>query len=164
VNVRECFEKGLLVKARVSKETVKSTVNLAKHYIERASGNLKIEYFDVAFTLAYQAMLHTARALVFKEGVKERSHVCVVLYLKEKYQENPRVIKYVNILDSYRISRHEVVYRGGYVSKEEASGAIEDAKDFLRVANGFLGFRYRTTNFGLIVAHHNHSSRFLETF
>lgn len=139
MNVRECFEKGLLVKARTSKETVDNTINLAKHYIERAGGNFRIEYFDVAFTLAYQSMLHTARALLFKDGVKERSHVCVVLYLKEKYRENPHVIKYINILDSYRIGRHDVVYRGGNVSREEASGAIEDARDFLRTANEILG-------------------------
>jgi uncharacterized protein (UPF0332 family) len=63
----------------------------------------------------------------------------VVLYLKERYRENPRVIKHINILDSYRIGRHEVVYRGGHVSKEEASGAIEDAKDFLGIANEFFG-------------------------
>jgi hypothetical protein len=49
------------------------------------------------------------------------------------------VIKHINILDSYRIGRHEVVYRGGHVSKEEASGAIEDAKDFLGIANEFFG-------------------------
>jgi len=139
VNVRECFEKGLLVKARVSGETIESTVNLARHCLERASGNFKIEYFDVTFILAYQAMLHTARALVFKDNIKERSHVCVVLYLKEKYRENPSVVKYLNILDSYRISRHEVVYRGGYVSREEASDTIEDAKDFLKLAGEILG-------------------------
>jgi len=134
VNVRECFEKGLLVKARIGRETIKSTLNLARHCLERASGNFEIKYYDVTFTLAYQAMLHTARALVFKDNVKERSHICVVLYLKEKYRENPSATKYLNILDSYRISRHEVVYRGGYVSREEASGAIKDAEDFLKLA------------------------------
>lgn len=139
MNVRECFEKGLLVKAQVSGETIESTVNLARHCLERASGNFEIKYYDVTFTLAYQAMLHTARALVFKDNIKERSHVCVVLYLKEKYRENPSVVKYLNILDSYRISRNEVVYRGGYVSREEASGAIEDAKDFLKLAGEILG-------------------------
>lgn len=141
MNVRECFEKGLLVKAPVSKDTVKSTVNLAKHCIERASGNFRMEYFDVAFILAYQALLHVARALVFKDAIKERSHVCVVLYLKQKYRQDQRVTKYIDILDSYRVSRHEITYRGGYVSEEEASGAIEDAKDFLKIVNEILGLK-----------------------
>jgi len=30
-------------------------------------------------------MLHSPRALLFRDGVKERGHLCVVVYLKEKY-------------------------------------------------------------------------------
>jgi len=97
-----------------------------------------MEYFDVAFTLAYQAMLHAARALLFRDGIKERSHACVVVYLKEKYRRNSRLIKYFNLLDSYRISRHEIVYRGGNIQREEASSAIEDAKDFLNTVENIL--------------------------
>lgn len=138
MNVGECFNKGLLIKARVSKETVQNTLNLAKHCLERASGTRKIEYFDVAFTLAYQSMLHSARALLFNEGVKERSHICVILYLKWRYREDPRVAKFHNILDSYRTSRHEVMYRGGYVSNEESRRAISDAKDFLTLVKNIL--------------------------
>lgn len=138
MNLRECFEKGLLVKGRASEATVESTIRLAKHSIERAEGNFNMEYFDVAFTLAYQAMLHAARALLFRDGVKERSHACVVVYLKEKYRRNSRLIKYFNLLDSYRISRHEIVYKGGNIPREEASSAIEDAKDFLNTVENIL--------------------------
>lgn len=141
MNIHDCFKEGLLVRTPVSRETIKNTLNLAKHYIERAGGNLEIEYFDIAFTLAYQAMLHAARALLFKDNVKERSHVCVVLYLKNKYRENPELAKYFNILDSYRLSRHEVAYRGGQVSKEEASDAIKDAKGFLKLVGGILNLK-----------------------
>ncbi len=138
MKVRECFEKSLLVKTRVSRETVKSTIGLAEHLIGRAEGNFDMEYFDVAFTLAYQAMLHTARALLFMDGIKERSHVYVVAYLKEKYGKDPRLSKHINLLDSYRIGRHEIMYRGGEVSKDEASISLQDAKDFLRIARGIL--------------------------
>jgi len=141
VNVRECFEKGLLVQAHVGEETIKSTLGLASHHIGRASGNLEIGFFDVAFALAYQSMLHSARALLFGGGVKERSHVCVILYLREKYRQEPHVIKYLNILDSYRVSRHEIVYRGGEVSKEEAIRAIDDAGNFLTLVREILSGR-----------------------
>jgi len=138
VNLNECFEKGLLVRGRASEETIRSTLQLARHNIERAKGNFNMEYFDVAFTLAYQAMLHSARALLFRDGIKERSHACVVLYLKEKYGKNPELIKHLNLLDSYRISRHEIVYRGGHVSKEEASIAINDAEGLLSIVRAIL--------------------------
>jgi uncharacterized protein (UPF0332 family) len=138
VNLRECFEKGLLVRGRASRETVESTIRLARHSLERAKGNFGMRYFDVALTLAYQSMLHSARALLFKDGIKERSHVCVVVYLKEKYGDDPRLSRYINLLDSYRVSRHEIVYRGGYVSEEEGSAAIEDAESFLNAVEELL--------------------------
>lgn len=148
MNLSECFKKGLLVKRRVSKETVENTAQLAEHTIERAEGNLNIRYFDVAFALAYQAMLHAARALLFSDGIKERSHACVVVYLKDKYGKDPQLTRYLNILDSYRISRHEVVYRGGYVSREEASNAIEDAKNLLIIVNNFLSHKHQAPRSG----------------
>lgn len=141
MNLPECFEKQLLVRARVSDETVKGTLGLAKHCIERAAGTLKIGYFDVSFTLAYQSMLHAARAIVFKDGIKERSHLCVILYLKERYKQNPAMLKHLNLLDSYRISRHEIVYRGGEVSKKECLRVIKDAQEFLKLAQGILGIK-----------------------
>ena len=83
-------------------------------------------------------MLHAARALLFMDGVKERSHACVVVYLKERYGKDSRLVKYFNLLDSYRISRHEIVYRGSYVSREEASSAIEDSKNFLSIIGKYF--------------------------
>ena len=49
----ECFEKGLLKKIPVEKERIVSALNLSDHYAERAGGNLEIEYYDVAFLMAY---------------------------------------------------------------------------------------------------------------
>ncbi len=33
----------------------------------------------------YNAFFHTARALLFRDGIKERSHFCVARYIEEKY-------------------------------------------------------------------------------
>jgi uncharacterized protein (UPF0332 family) len=141
VNLRECFEKRLLVRARVSEETIRGTLNLAKHCVERATGIFKIGYFDVSLSLAYQSMLHAARAITFKDGIKERSHLCVILYLKERYRQDPTMLKHLNLLDSYRISRHEIVYRGGEVSEKECLRAIEDAREFLNLSHDILGVK-----------------------
>jgi uncharacterized protein (UPF0332 family) len=138
VNLQECFEKQLLFRARVSEETIRGTLDLANHCIERAAGIFKIGYFDVSLTLAYQSMLHVARAITFKDGIKERSHICVILYLKERYKQNPTMLKHLNILDSYRISRHEIVYRGGEVSEKECLRAINDARELLKLAHDIL--------------------------
>ena len=50
MNLRKCFEKGLLVKERASGATVRSTLQLARHTLGRAEGNFGMEYFDVALS------------------------------------------------------------------------------------------------------------------
>jgi len=73
-------------------------------------------------------MFHAARALLFKDGVKERSHICVVVYLKEKY---PKLRKLANQLDTYRRNRHNTLYALDIlISDDEAKQAIKDAELF----------------------------------
>ena len=63
--------------------------------------------YDLAVVSVYTAMFHAARAILFRDGIKERSHICVVTYIKEKY---PHLSEYANTLDSYRKSRHTMLY------------------------------------------------------
>ena len=57
----------------------------AKEYLEKARKNYEIDIHDITVVAAYTAMFHAARSLLFINGIKERSHVCIVLYLKSKY-------------------------------------------------------------------------------
>jgi len=82
MKIQDYFREGLLRKARIDREEIKGSLELAERFLERASGNMKIEYFDVAFILAYNSMFHSARALIFSFGVKERSHLAMIEFLK----------------------------------------------------------------------------------
>ena len=101
--------------------------------MERAKGNFKNGYFDVAFLLAYISMFHTARALPFSRGYKERSHYCLILLLKKEFGENEEILTYLKLVDSYRVSRHSIQYAGGTCSKIDAEEAIDDAEKFLEI-------------------------------
>jgi len=52
-------------------------------------------------------MFHAARAILFRDGVKERSHECIPIYLNERYPELERI---ANTLDSHRRFRHNAIY------------------------------------------------------
>ena len=110
----------------------RESLALASHFLGRAEGNLKIGYNDVALLCAYNAMLHSARALMFRDGVKERSHVCVGAYLKEKYSDPNKIPeKFVNIFDLTRMARHKTQYGGRVeVPESEAMDAIREAMEF----------------------------------
>ena len=99
---------------------------------------MKIKYFDIAFTLAYNSMFHSARALLFSFGVKERSHFAMIEFLKEKFKGNERIFQFLTILDSYRMSRHAVQYRGEFCSELDAKEAIKDAKEFLEIVKNYF--------------------------
>ena len=75
-------------------------------------------------------MLHAARDLLFRDGIKERSHLCIVSYLQETY---PRLKRLANQLDTYRRNRHNTLYALDFlISDDEAQQAIEDAEQFYR--------------------------------
>ena len=51
MKVEEYFRKGLLRKGEIDKNEIKGSIELAERFLERAKGNMKIKYFDVAFIL-----------------------------------------------------------------------------------------------------------------
>ena len=62
MKIEDYFKEGLLKKEKIDKNKIKGSLELAERFLERAKGNMKIKYFDIAFTLAYNSMFHSARA------------------------------------------------------------------------------------------------------
>ena len=74
-------------------------------------------------------MFHAARAILFKDGVKERSHECIPIYINEIY---PRLVRVANTLDSYRRFRYNVMYGlDVFLDEDEARAALKAAKETL---------------------------------
>jgi uncharacterized protein (UPF0332 family) len=82
LNIEELVKKELILKTKTTSNEIEGSLFVAEHFIERAKGNMKIGYSDIAFSLAYQAMFHCARALLFKNNFKERSHHALISALK----------------------------------------------------------------------------------
>ena len=62
------------------------TINKAKELIEEAGENLEDGRYNSATVVAYLALFNSARALLFKDGYRERSHICIARYLEKKYK------------------------------------------------------------------------------
>lgn len=130
MSLDECFEKGLLRKSSIDKNRVKGSLKIAEHFLKRAEGSYKIEYFDTALLMAYNSMFHTARSLLFSKGYTERSHACLVLFLKNEFAKT-EVIEYIKAMDNYRVFREMIQYSGEGCSESDAKEAIDDAKNFM---------------------------------
>lgn len=137
----ECFKKRLLRRERPDLEKCKRSIEVAAAKLDGAQRAFKHGLPDATVVLAYTAMFHAARAILFRDGVVEKSHICVVEYLKEKYVKPGRLSGYlVNDLDSIRIDRHETLYgletEG---SKKDAEHCLNRAKEFLSTVKIMLG-------------------------
>ncbi len=138
MKVEMLLEKGLLLKSKSNEQEVEGSMAIAERFLQKAKGNQKIEYFDVAFSLAYQSMFHAARALLFKKNFKERSHAALIIALKELYSKELQVMEILEIMDSYRRTRHGIQYSGIGCAKEDAEDAIKETEKFIEAADKIL--------------------------
>ena len=80
----ECFEQGLLKKIKPNLKYSEQSIKQAEHFLEEADILIENRINDMAFIALYNASFHAARALLFRDGIKERSHYCVSKYIEDK--------------------------------------------------------------------------------
>lgn len=85
-------------------------------------------------------MFHAARSILFKDGITEKSHVCLVEYLREEYVKTGRLSEaWTNSLDHMRIERHETLYSlETESSKKDAEHCLQEAEDFISTVKTML--------------------------
>ncbi len=133
MNVEKCIAEGLLAKAQPDLGKARSSVTMAGHKLELAEKELEHGIYENAVISAYASMFHSARAILFMDGYKERSHFAVWVYLNEKYSARIER-KYLTELNSLRLSRHTLMYgleEGPEVQEGEAQSAVAIAGGFL---------------------------------
>lgn len=131
MDVNECFNKRLLRKIHVDRLKVGGSLKIAESKLSKAKELSEKEFFDEALISAYTAMFHAARALLYRDGIQEKSHFAVYIYIKEKYSNNisNHLIEAFKI---YQLERHEALYGFEYkASREDSESVIVDAEDFL---------------------------------
>ena len=134
----DCVKAGMLRKMPPSKEQALLSVEKAEEILEDAKANLEEGRYNAAAMLAYVSMLNAARAVLFRDGWREKSHYCITRYLEAKHGD---VIgkEMVDLLDDYRDTRHDVQYSAGYrASPEKASSMVTFAGKFLEKVEGIL--------------------------
>lgn len=133
----ECFRRGLLKRIVADRENALRSLELSKSNIDDAEAGMDIGRHRVVIVSSYTAMFHAARAILFRDGVKERSHECIPVYLRESY---PELVRAANTLDSYRRFRHSVIYGLDVLLDEgEARAALDAARETLKAVKKFMG-------------------------
>ncbi|MFP3949999.1 MAG: HEPN domain-containing protein [Candidatus Micrarchaeia archaeon] len=142
MNTEQCIEKGLLKKVAPDAGKAMLALEIAEKNLGDAEKQIKAGLPRWAFIAAYTAMFHAGRAILYRDGVKERSHYCIYIYLREKYSEKIEP-KYFTELNLLREQRHRTMYgdekvRLRKIEEEEAENAVETARGFLEVVRAEL--------------------------
>ena len=121
---------GYIKKLPISKSKVEDTLSLAKRDITTAKSILD-KNNDWSFSIAYNAMLQSIRALMFSKGYRPtgtNQHITVVRFA-ELFLDEEIVI----IFDRMRRKRHSTVYdTAGTISKREAENAVDTAEKLVQ--------------------------------
>ena len=139
MNFQECLEKGLIAKARPDKAKALASLKMSERKIGIAEQELAAKIFETALTNAYASMFHSARALLFNDGFKERSHFALFVFLSENYSSKLEK-RFVSEFDYLRTRRHDLLY-GLEIEeskKPEAEHSIKTAKEFLQAVKKII--------------------------
>ena len=130
--IDDCFERGLL--RRVEPSEIKSRQSLlqARDWLSEAEKGLEAEAYRSALSSAYLAVFHSARAILFRDGVREKSHYCIGLYLQKYADEGALEDEWPMLFDRIRSVRHADQYSfQARPTEEEVRAGLDLAERFI---------------------------------
>ena len=77
----DCFKKRLLRRTIPDPLKVTKALEMAEVKKERAFELFENDFFEESIVASYTSMFQASRAILFHDGVVEKSHACVVAYL-----------------------------------------------------------------------------------
>lgn len=116
------------------KELAEADSDLSSAKESFAGGN-----FKWAIIQSYYSMFHGARALIYSQGYRERSHHCLMIALRALFVSESAID--FALLESFQLAkklRENADYYGEF-SKAAASQLLEDAELFLKIAQKEAG-------------------------
>jgi len=141
-DIKKLEELGLLRRIPKSIKKAKESVSTAESWLREAENNLKSKAFRSCILSSYLAMFHSARACLFVNGFREKSHFAVARFLEDFYvKKNLLEREWIELLDHYRETRHDDQYSTSFIATEdEANNAFNSAKKFVERIKKLLGF------------------------
>lgn len=114
-----------------AKRLVSRELDTAKDDLKEAHDSFERGGYKWSTIQSYYAMFHTARALLYHKGYKERSHFCLAVALEALYVET-RILpeKYFRAFKNAMSLREDADYFSKF-SNEGAKSIMKSANEFL---------------------------------
>ena len=125
----ECVKSGKLKKKVIEGNIVQRTMEMAKDDLETAEDSISSGNWTWSMIQSYSSMLNVARAILFNDGYVEKTHYCVVEFLRYHYYDE--LEEHIERMDLMRKERHRILYDSrDSVNESSAKTRASWAKEF----------------------------------
>ena len=139
--IRRLLEERKLVKIEPDKELVSKEIKGSKYDLDKAHKSLANGDFKWATVQAYYAIFHLARALLYGEGYREKSHRALLMAVRELFVKRGKLEEeFIRKFESAMDLREEADY-GLEFSEDGAREVVKDAENLLRKCERILESR-----------------------
>lgn len=128
----ECYERGLLRNVAASHDKAMQSLAQAREWVDEAGYDCDAGALRSALMAAYMGYFHAARAVLFRDGIREKSHYCIGVYLESYREKGLLEDAWVLQFDHMRGLRQSDQYSlEARPTPEEVRQAIADAGRFI---------------------------------
>ncbi|MFH1504512.1 MAG: HEPN domain-containing protein [Candidatus Omnitrophota bacterium] len=138
ITFKDCLARKRIFIFEAAKHLTDLEIKDAEDDLQSAKQEFANSGFKWATIKGYYAMFHTARALLYSKGYRERGHYCLYLATKELFVKDGALEN--NLAEAFQqsmILREDADYKRNF-SKKNASAVIKNAKKLLKAAKAIL--------------------------
>ena len=139
--LKNCFERGKLIRTRKDLQKSEKSLETAEKKVGEARKLHAKNFLDAALLSAYTSMFHASRALLYRDGIQEKSHFCLIEYLREEYAKKNKINnEIITVMDAFRVERHDIMYglEPMEIKKENVSEAIKTAEKLIDIVRSLI--------------------------
>ena len=135
---RQCLESKKIVSLTRGKRLVKKELSVARSDLSDAKAGYENERYKWSTIQGYYAMFHAARAFVYSQGYREKSHYCLAVALRALFVDEGKmdaqlVRDFLNAMNLRQAADYEAEF-----SQSGAKAVIASAEKFIEKAAAIL--------------------------
>lgn len=129
MNIKKAVEEGFLERVKPDKELVDKEISESDYDFDKSKSAFEEEDYKWCIIQSYYSVFHSAKAVLFMLGLKERKHFAINIVLEELNNKGEIESIYVNDFKAAASAREDADYHYSY-SKSSAEHMLEIAEEF----------------------------------